>query len=330
MSEYFWERVALARSYVHGGHSDNEHFFPVTDFAKHLGPDTAETCNTYNMLKLTGHLFSWKPEERLMAFYERALFNHILASQDPATGGFVYFATLKPGHFKTYSTPTKSFWCCVGTGMENHARYTEAIYFEGKDTLWVNLFLASELNWKTKGVTLRQETHFPDDNTVRFTIKAKSPVQFAVNLRHPSWATKMTISLNGKPVEAGSTGSYTSIERTWKSGDRIDITLPMQIHTETLPGVTDEVAFLYGPIVLAGELGQKPEKEYAENQTAYSKQPPVPVPDLAAKNTDDLIAQVNPVAGKPLTFRTQQDLTLIPMFRMHHQHYTVYWKIRQP
>ena len=150
MASTFWDSVALRRSYVIGGHSDHEHFFPTNDFAKHLTTDTCETCNTYNMLKLTRELFALEPDAAKMDFYERGLYNHILASQDPETGMFVYFMSLKPGHFKTYSTPEDSFWCCVGTGMENHAKYGDTIYFHDADSLFVNLFIASELTWPEK------------------------------------------------------------------------------------------------------------------------------------------------------------------------------------
>ena len=168
----FWDSVVLRRSYVIGGHSDREHFFSTNDFASHLSPDTCETCNTYNMLKLTRELFALKPDAAKMDFYERALFNHILASQDPETGMFVYFPSLKPGHFKVYSTPEDSFWCCVGTGMENHSKYGETIYFHDANSLFVNLFVASELSWKKKGLVVRQETGFPVSDTTILKIKA--------------------------------------------------------------------------------------------------------------------------------------------------------------
>ena len=141
IASFFWQRVAMHRSYVIGGNTDKEHFFPVDKFSEHLGTETAETCNTYNMLKLTRHLFAWEPSVRLMDFYERGLYNQILASQDPKKGMFTYFMSLKPGHFKTYSTPEDSFWCCVGTGMENHSKYGDTIYFHDGNTLWVNLFI---------------------------------------------------------------------------------------------------------------------------------------------------------------------------------------------
>ena len=190
IASFFWDRVALHRSYVIGGHSDREHFFPTNDFARHLSAQTAETCNTYNMLKLTRHLFSWDPSARTMDFYERALYNHILASQDPDQGMFVYLMSLKPGHFKTYSTPENSFWCCVGTGMENHAKYGDTIYFHNDQSLFVNLFIPSELSWPEKGLSVRQETKFPESDTTRLNIKAAKPVSLAMQIRWPEWSEK--------------------------------------------------------------------------------------------------------------------------------------------
>ncbi|PYQ20564.1 MAG: hypothetical protein DMF81_18255 [Acidobacteria bacterium] len=171
IASFFWRRVAQYRSYVIGGHSDNESFFPVERFSQHLGASSTETCNTYNMLKLTRHLFQWAPSAELMDFYERALLNHILASQDPATGMMIYYCPLKPGAFKTYSRPDASFWCCVGTGMENHAKYADTIYSRGDDSLYVNLFIPSELNWRERGLVVRQETRFPEDDTIRLTFR---------------------------------------------------------------------------------------------------------------------------------------------------------------
>ncbi|OHE82810.1 MAG: hypothetical protein A2107_06300, partial [Verrucomicrobia bacterium GWF2_62_7] len=197
VAKFFWERVALHRSYCIGGHSDREHFHPIEESSKHLSPATAETCNTYNMLKLTRHVFAWEPSAQAMDFYERALFNHILASQDPKTGMPIYFASLKPGHFKSYSTPTNSFWCCTGTGMENHGKYGDTIYFHDNDSLYVNLFIASELTWKEKGLVVRQETGFPESDTTRLTLKCAKPVEFILKIRKPAWATEFAVQVNG-------------------------------------------------------------------------------------------------------------------------------------
>jgi hypothetical protein len=335
-AEFFWERVALARSYAIGGHSDDELFFPVDRFAQHLTAATAETCNTYNMLKLTRHLFSWEPSARTMDFYERGLFNHILGSQDPESGMMIYFASHKPGHFKIYNTPDQSFWCCTGTGMENHAKYADTIYFHDDSSLYVNLFIASELNWHEKGLIVRQETHFPEEDTTRLSVSCQQPVRLAFKIRYPSWAHGIEIAVNGQPViVAGEPGSYLTIEREWHNGDSITIRLPMDLHLEHLPGEANLLAVMAGPIVLVGALGSDdlpslfPTERYTRNNPLnFYPSPAVP----ALRGSDEQILQgIAPVAGAPLTFRTQgigdpQDVQLIPFYRMHHQRYTIYWQ----
>jgi DUF1680 family protein len=334
VAQTFWDAVALHRSYVIGGDSDHEHFFPAGDFAKHLSTDTAETCNTYNMLKLTRELFALEPSAAKMDFYERALYNHILASQDPETGMFVYLMSLKPGHFKTYSTPENSFWCCVGTGMENHSKYGDTIYFHDAGSLYVNLFIASELSWPEKGLVVRQETHFPESDSTVLKIKAEKPVNFALKIRHPAWATSgLDVTVNGRRQPVTSTpGSYFTLPSDWHDGDKVEIHFPMKLHTEPLPGVSNTVAILYGPIVLAGELGTNAmPNPITANQTDFSKLPapdaPVFVGDMAK-----LLKQIEPVAGRLLTFRTHdlgqpRDVTLIPFYQLHRQRYSVYWKL---
>jgi DUF1680 family protein len=335
IADVFWRRVALARSYVIGGHSDHEHFFPVDQFAKHLGPETAETCNTYNMLKLTRLVFGWTPTAEVMDFHERALYNHILASQDPETGQYVYLMSLKPGHFKTYSRPLDSFWCCVGTGMENHTKYADTIYFRGADgSLYVNLFIASELTWKEKGIALRQETAFPDEGATRLAVSCAAPVKAVLRLRRPAWAGEgFAVAVNGQEAGVdGKPGSYVALDRTWKDGDRVEVRLPMRLRTEPLPGDPSHVAFLCGPVVLAGEMGRTGIETFdflAKGQTDHVRVP-TPAPPVLVGDPKDVTARVEPVAGKPLTFRTKglarpDDVTLLPFFRMHRQRYAVYW-----
>ena len=334
MANTFWDSVALRRAYVIGGHSDHEHFFSTNEFSKHLSPDTCETCNTYNMLKLTRELFALKPDAAKMDFYERALYNHILASQDPETGMFVYFPSLKPGHFKVYSTPEDSFWCCVGTGMENHSKYGETIYFRAADSLYVNLFIASEFSWKEKGLVVRQETGFPESDTTTLKFKAEKPVGFALNIRRPAWAVDgLFVSINGeKQTVTSAPGSYFSVSREWHDGDKIEIRLPMRLHTEQLPGVSNEVALLYGPIVLAGEMGTNAmPSPFVKRQTDLSRLPAPAAPVLVCE-AGQLLNHVQPVPGQALTFRTQgigrpDDVTLIPFYRMHRERYSVYWKV---
>jgi DUF1680 family protein len=331
----FWDAVALHRSYVIGGHGDREHFFPTNDFAKHLSPETAETCNTYNMLKLTRNLFEIEPDAGKMDFYERALYNHILASQDPQTGMFIYLMSLKPGHFKTYSTPEDSFWCCVGTGMENHAKYGDTIYFHDADSLYVNLFIASQLLWPEKGLTVRQETKFPESDTTVLKFKAVKPVNLALKIRRPAWATEgVTVSVNGSKQKIETAPQrYFTLQREWREGDRIEIRLPMSLRIEFLPDTTNKVAVLYGPIVLAGELGTEgmPNPPIATTQTAYSRVPTPAVP-MFESPADSLVKHIKPVSGKPLTFQTRgigrpKDVTLIPFYQLHRQRYSVYWQL---
>lgn len=337
-AEFFWKRVALSRSYANGGNSDEEHFFPVTDFAKHLTPVTAETCNTYNMLKLTRHVFAWEPKASTMDFYERALYNHILASQDPRTGLFCYYISFKPGHFKVYSSPDESFWCCVGTGMENHARYGEAIYAHGSDSLYINLFIASELTWAERGLVLRQETQFPEEAATQFRLKLKQPSKFALKLRHPAWCTEgMSVSVNGAstPAEPDSTG-YITLDREWRDGDLVQLQLPMTLRTEPLPGEPRTVAFFYGPILLAGALGDAGMPEngaYATRDAEKFSEWPVPTVPALTGDPAGILATLQPVAGKPLTFafpkksKDDDPLTFIPLYRLHHQRYNVYWPL---
>jgi DUF1680 family protein len=329
---FFWDRVALHRSYVIGGDSDREHFFPTNDFPKHLSAETAETCNTYNMLKLTRHLFSWDPAARTMDFYERALYNDILASQDPDQGMFVYLMSLKPGHFKTYSTPENSFWCCVGTGMENHAKYGDTIYFHNDKSLFVNLFIPSDLSWPEKGLDVRQETKFPESDTSRLTIKAAKPVPLAMQIRWPEWSQKLSVRVNDQvQTISGQPGSYVSVNRTWQDGDRVDIQLAMELRTEPLPGTNNIVALLYGPVVLAGELGTNGLPNlYARNQTDLVRISDPAVPALVG-DAASILKKIKPT-GSPLVFRTENlgqpdDVTLVPLYRANHERYTVYWNL---
>ena len=336
VARFFWERVALHRSYVIGDHSDREHFFPVDDFAKHLSVETCETCNEYNMLKLTRHLFAWVPDAVTMDFYERGLYNDILASQDPAQGMFVYLMSLKPGHFKNYSTPEDSFWCCVGTGMENHAKYGDTIYFHDIDTLYLNLFIASELNWREKSMVVRQETSFPEKDSTQLTFTCAQAEQLALKVRWPAWAQpSITIRVNGKKQKiSGSPGSYVTIERTWQTGDRVEIRLPMSLHTEPLPGNTNIIALLYGPLVLAGDLGTNNlPNQYDSDQTASAKLTDPAVPVFIAQ-PGSLLKHVH-ATGEPLEFQTRnlgrpEDVRLIPFYRASHVRYSVYWTLVNP
>ncbi|MDH7512635.1 MAG: glycoside hydrolase family 127 protein, partial [Clostridiales bacterium] len=340
IAPFFWERVVHHRSYVIGGNTNGERFFPIEQFSRQLGASTAETCNTYNMLKLTRHLFSWEPSAEAMDFFERALFNHILASQDPATGMVCYYVPLRPGAFRTYSTPDNSFWCCVGTGMENHAKYGDSIYSRDDHSLYVNLFISSELNWREKGLRVRQETKFPDEDKTRLTFKTEKPVRLTLKLRYPGWAVSgIMVKVNGKekPIK-DSPGSYITIEREWKGGDGLDVTIPMSLRLESMPDDPKMVAFLYGPTVLAGDLGTEgltEEERYGPSAPRLGRLRPVQVPALIVDKVEDVLKKILPVSGDRLTHKTRgigqpHDVTLVPFFKLHDRRYSVYWKIYAP
>jgi DUF1680 family protein len=335
IATFFWRNVALQRSFVLGGNSDREHFFPVKAFSQHLSPMAQETCNTYNMLKLTRHAFAWDPTAETMDFYERGLFNHILGSQDPVKGTGIYFASLRPGHFKFYGLPFDAFWCCTGTGMENPARYGEAIYFHSDRELYVNLFMASRLTWVDKGLVVTQDTRFPEQDATRLTFSCRHPVALAVKLRRPAWARNgMTVTVNGQPQPiAGQPGSYVTVDRTWRDGDRLDISLPMALHVEAMPDDPRTVALLYGPIVLAGELGGDGGTSNAYLMSnangLWVRAPEAP---MLAGDATNVLSHIEPVPGRPLSFRSvgigrPGDVSLVPYYRLHHQRFTVYWKL---
>jgi len=339
VAHFFWQRVAHFRSYVIGGNSDGELFFPPEDFSRHLNANSTETCNTYNMLKLTRHLFQWEPSAETMDFYERGLYNHILASQDPATGMVTYYVPLKPGAYKTFATPEESFWCCVGTGMENHAKYGDTIYFHNSASLYINLFIASELDWNEKGIVLRQETRFPEEDTTRILFKARQPTRLALRIRYPSWAkTGMDLKINGKKqrVEANP-GSYLTVERTWRNGDTVEVRFPMSLQMESLPNNPNQVAILYGPIVLAGDLGTQGlenAKRYGPMMPQVSKAADTEVPALVC-DLKDILAKIHMESRPSLAFRTigigrPRDMTLVPFYRVFDQRYTVYWTVLSP
>lgn len=326
-AEFFWDRVVHHHTYVIGGNSDGEYFGPPGRLSTRLGQNTCETCNTYNMLKLTRHLFQWNPSGEFAGYYERALFNHILASQRPEDGMFCYYATLRPGAHRSYSDPFNSFWCCVGSGMENHSKYADSIYFHDSEGLWVNLYIASELQWKSKKVTLRQETGFPESDTSTFTIASPGRARFTLRLRHPAWAYDgIRIKVNGRPFRvASSPGGYAGITREWRRGDRVEVQMPMSLHMEPTLDNPQKSAVMYGPLVLAGDLG--PAGDPAAKSPDY-----VPVLITGGKGLNEWL---KPVAGKPLAFQLSgvgrpRDVTLLPFNALHHSRYNVYWDLFTP
>jgi hypothetical protein len=337
-SKFFWETVTGKRSFATGGNGDQEHFFPPADFSRHLGSaKTMETCCTYHMLRLTRALFELEPDALYADYYERALYNGILASQDPDSGMMTYFQPTRPGYLKLYCTPTDSFWCCTGTGMENHAKYGDSIYYRSADALYVNLFIASTLSWKEKGLTVTQATGFPDEPKTKLTLTCPASVDLTLNIRHPSWCAAVSVRVNGQEQAiTQSSGSYIAINRTWQNGDVIEVELPMTLRTEPLPGSADTLAVMYGPIVLAGKLGRQgitPGADIIVNERTYGDMlnEPVDVPAFTGDATK-VIEAIKPVDGAALTFTAAisgrpEGLTLIPYFRVAHERYSMYWKV---
>lgn len=334
---FFWQTMTEHHTFAPGSSSQKEHFFDTTQFSKYLNGYTGETCCTYNMLKLSRHLFCWTVDAKVAEYYERALYNHILGQQDPETGMVSYFLPLLDGAYKVYSTPEQSFWCCVGSGFESHAKYGEAIYYHSNRSIYVNLFIPSEVRWKEKGLVLRQETAFPEEDTTEFTVTVDNPVSIAICLRYPSWSGKAVVRVNGKrmPVHQKSE-SYIIIDRTWKSGDRIEVTYPMQMRVEATPDNPRKAALLYGPVVLAGERGTEGMQAPApfSNPSLYNDYYTYDyhVPD--GLRTTLYIDNHKPDYGlkrlsNELKFISLQGDVLRPLYDLHHQRYVVYWDLLQ-
>ncbi|MEO7340305.1 MAG: beta-L-arabinofuranosidase domain-containing protein, partial [Luteolibacter sp.] len=338
----FWNSVVNERSFAIGGHGNDEHFFPPEKFAQNLKPHTAETCNSYNMIKLTGHLFAWEPKAAEMDFVERALLNHVMANIGRQPGEFGYFLGLQSVGTKVFSKPEGGWWCCVGTGMENPARYGEQAYFHSSNSLWVNLFMASELDWKDKGIRLREETQFPNSDTVRFTIATGKPVKFALKIRHPYWCVLPVVKVNGQSVAVTSApSSYLTIDREWKSGDIVELQLPMKLRTEALPHSDGKIlALLYGPNVLAGIVPTLPnvpdtaKQRWEDHLKAPGKTDQTP-PVIVAAAEADLLAHFKPTGKAFAEFRSDgvvrpQELVFVPFHRVYEEHYSVYFPLTTP
>lgn len=341
-SVFFWETVTGTRSLSIGGNSRREHFAPKDDCKSYVtdreGP---ESCNTNNMLKLTEGLFRISHEARYADFYERALYNHILSTQHPEHGGYVYFTPARPGHYRVYSQPNSGMWCCVGTGMENHGKYGEFIYSHFGDSLYVNLFIASRLDWKEKGVTLTQTTDFPYDDAVSFSVDVKKPKRFTMMLRHPGWCDGMQVTVNGKPVEVTSLPqSYLAIDRKWKRGDKIELKLPMTVSVEEVPNVPDYISVMYGPVVLAARYSTERLDGLVADDSRWAHiahGPLVSVFDtpVLIGSREEIVGALKamePVAGKPLHFRVPkllkgkfETMELEPFADIHDARYMLYW-----
>ena len=340
-ARFFWESVVANRSVSIGGNSVSEHFNHVEDFSRMVtsieGP---ETCNTHNMLRLTGMLYRTDPRTEYIDYYERALYNHILSSQNPHTGGLVYFTQMRPGHYRVYSQPHTSMWCCVGSGIENHSKYGEMIYAHSEDTLYVNLFIPSRLQWRARQTEILQENNFPNEGRTTITVNPRGRQRFTLMLRYPEWAKEGTprITVNGKAYAAVEKKGYLAISRRWRKGDRVVMEMPMSMRAEQLPDHSNYYSFAYGPIVLAAKTSEEEQTGlFADDSRgghiAHGPQIPLKSMPLVVGKPEELASLLQPVKGKPLTFlltslypeRYAGGMELTPFFSLHESRYIIYW-----
>jgi DUF1680 family protein len=280
-------------------------------------------------MKLTRHLFGWRSDARFMDYYERALFNHRLGTINPEDGTMMYYLPLASGYWKTFGKPFDSLWCCTGTGSEEYAKLTDTIYFHDDESLYVNLYIESEVDWPEKGLHVRQETRFPQQQGTTLTLAAKRPVQMVINLRIPYWAGGGSVKVNGTEIPAfSSPSSYLSLSRTWKTGDKIELSLPMGLHIDPMPDDATIQAVMYGPLVLAGRF-ETVTKDMTYGDYGPKENDRLNVPDIVA-NTEHPTAWVEPDAKQPLTFHAlgqSQPITLVPLYQIIHERYATYWKV---
>ncbi|MDR2118564.1 MAG: glycoside hydrolase family 127 protein [Tannerellaceae bacterium] len=326
IADFAWNTLVHHHSYANGGNSMGEYLSVPDKLSDRLGTNTCETCNTYNMLKLTQFLYEWTGNPHYLDYYERALYNHILASQNPEDGRTCYFVSLGMGTKKNFYGKTNNFTCCMGSGFENHSKYGGAIYAYGADgqSVYVNLYIPSVLTWKEKQLTLRMETAYPENGKVHLFIdECPKGEEATVCLRYPAWATAgATLKVNGTGKDISETpGSFIAVRRKWKKGDRIELNLPMPLYTVSMPDNADRRAVFYGPALLAGVFG-----------TEERKQGDIPVFVSEEKNITDC---VKPVPGQPLSFTARfpglhEETPVIPFYKVHDQYQTVYWDVYSP
>lgn len=315
IAEFFWDRVVNHHTYVIGGNTEHEHFGAPDMLANRLSEGTCETCNTYNMLKLTRHLFQTDPKSRYADYYERALYNQILASQNPDDGMVCYMSPMSSGSRKTFSLPFDSFWCCVGTGMENHAHYGEFIYFTDRgNEVFVNLYIPSTFGWEAQGVTLEQKTEFPYSDEIQFQISTPRARRFALYLRRPSWAAGCEVTVNGRPVKVKTDeAGYIRLDRKWHDDDEVCLVVKQTLRSEAIPGDSTQRAYLYGPVVLSALL--------AEDEA---------VPVIVADEMSDAASLVKCTDPASLRFETRTtrpvQKELIPYFEVGGRRMMVYFR----
>lgn len=332
IADYFWNEVISERSYCTGGTSNFEIW--RTDpgiLSTQLSSETTEDCCAYNMMKLTRHLFAWSPQARYIDYYERVLFSHRIGTIDPESGTTVYYLPLGNGYSKIYAKPFDSFWCCNGTGAEEFAKLTDTIYFHDDNSLFVNLYIASQLDWPEKGFRLAQQTAFPQEEGTTLLFSAPKPVDVDLKLRIPYWAKSGSVKVNGQTVRAfADPGSYLVLRGPWKNGDSIELLLPMRLHAASMPDKESLQAAMYGPLVLAARFEEEPREKWYRHFTADEKREAAPALRFKGK-LDDPSTWLEPSGGK-LSFRTvgqTQNVSFAPLSSIIHERYSVYHEVNE-
>ena len=338
IAEFFWRQVTGHRCYCTGGTSNREHWrTPPDRLSTELSDATQECCCTYNLLKLTRRLFAWTADARCADYYERAFWNGIAGTMCPEDGMTMYFVPLASGYWKLYAWPYDSFWCCTGTGTESFSKLADSIYFHDEGGIWVNLYLSSEVDWKQRGVRLRQQTGFPEQDSARFTVETAQPgVRFQLRLRVPHWTRGFRVLVNGRNLSGKAVSpGYFVADRNWRSGDVVEVRFPMHVRAEAMPDDPNLQAFFYGPLVLAGDLGREgltPEShrggKLRNGREHFLTGKPVPAPDLkAAGDPEKWILRD---ATDPVRFRLEGQparINLLPFYRIDWQRYAIYWRL---
>jgi uncharacterized protein len=325
-AEFFWDAVVNDHSYATGGHGKDEYFGPPDQLAERVDGRTSETCNVYNMLKMTRRLFALRPEIKYAEFEERALFNHILASMDPEDGRTCYMVPVGRGVRHEYQDMFRSFTCCVGSGMESHSLHGDGIYYESGNRLWINLYVPSTATWKEAGATVTMTTTFPEGDAATLNLKLQRPQSFALAFRRPSWAGDgFAVKVNGRNVMTVSTpGSYVELKRTWKTGDNVSLVLPKTLRVEGLADNERRAALMWGPLVLAGDLG--PERRGGPTESPALVAADKPITEWLQPVPDNLGVFRSVGAGRNMAGETS-DVQFVPFYRLHKRTYSVYWDL---
>jgi hypothetical protein len=338
LSMFFWDRVVNTRSYATGGSTMFECWPEPNKLAQTLGHLNHETCKTYNMLRLTRHILCWTADVKYADFYERALYSGILGTQGPQPGQLEYYVPMAAGYPRTFGTTDTAFWCCYGSGVENWAKLGDSIYFHNDNALYVNLFIPSTVQWPEKGLTLEQQTAFPRNDTTTCVTHLEKPAAVAVNMRIPYWATNgVEVRINGDPltsdiVKNAKPASWLPLDRTWKDGDRVELRMPMSLHTMALPDDANTVAILYGPLVLAGVLYAREGQDVVvdgNHEAVAGCQQTDRLPWIAGDPMNPS-AWLTPVPDKPLTFKSTgapKEYLLEPFCDIAKERYAVYWNV---